>query len=130
LTWQASAGTTGPLRRQQGEKDKKRTMLLAAKRPSGLAPGRNQRHRVTRVNDRSYAVTDPKAYFAAGRAEEIISFSQKCCTMCNTFVKKINKHYAAAGETGFGSGTRPEQSVPRTSYNFTDACACVTLLVQ
>jgi hypothetical protein len=82
-------------------KDKKRTMLPQAKRPSGLAPGRNQRHRVTREYDRSYAVTDPKAYFAAGRAEEIISFSQKCCTLCNIFVKKINKYHAAASETGF-----------------------------
>jgi hypothetical protein len=88
LTWQASAGTTGPLRRQQGEKDKKRTMLLAAKRPSGLAPGRNQRHRVTRVNDRSYAVTDPKAYFAAGRAEEIISLFTKMLHNVQHFCEK------------------------------------------
>jgi hypothetical protein len=35
------------------EQDQKSTMLPQAKRPSGLAPGRNQRHRVTRVIDRS-----------------------------------------------------------------------------
>jgi hypothetical protein len=31
------------------EKDKQRTMLPQANRPPGLAPGRNQRHRVSRV---------------------------------------------------------------------------------
>jgi len=33
------------------EKDQKSTMLPQANRPSGLAPGRNQRHRVSPVNN-------------------------------------------------------------------------------
>ena len=38
---------------------------------------------------------------ASGRAKETRSFSQNTCTLCKCFVKKIKKHHAAAGESGF-----------------------------
>jgi hypothetical protein len=43
------------------EKDKQRTMLPQANRSSGLAPGRNQRHRVTPVLKKSTTRKDKRS---------------------------------------------------------------------
>jgi hypothetical protein len=41
--------------------------------PDGDTPDANT-HRVTHINNRSYAVTDPEKHFASGRAEDSIFF--------------------------------------------------------
>jgi hypothetical protein len=59
------------------EKDKKSTMLPQANRLSSDDTSRLNAHRVTRVNNRSYAVPPPEVDIASGRAEDSIFFHKK-----------------------------------------------------
>jgi hypothetical protein len=65
-------------------------------------------HRVMRVNDRSYAVTDPEGNFASGRAEQDILVSGNVGSQNQHFLKKIIiEYHAAAGEAGVHRVKRP-----------------------
>ncbi len=45
-------------------------------------------HRVSRVTDRTYAITEPKEHYASGRVEDPRSFAQNIYTLCKCFVQK------------------------------------------
>jgi len=49
-------------------------------------------------------VPDPKAGFASGKAEDIVSFSRTFGSESQMFVKKKKQYHAAAGEADFTSG--------------------------
>jgi len=66
----------------------------------GWSTDRNRLHRVTRVNYTCYAVTDLKAYFASGRAEDPIFFYENFSQREKFLVKKNIMYHAAAGESG------------------------------
>jgi hypothetical protein len=56
------------------------------------------RVRAVNVNDTRSAVAISATHVAAGRAEDIVSFSQTCCTSCTMVVGKAQTSHAAAGE--------------------------------
>jgi hypothetical protein len=71
---------------------------------------------------RSYAITPWETGFASGRAEDSRSFSQKCCSQSNIFVKK-NKNVPRCRRR---IGLSPGQTFGLNDHHVT----CVTYAVQ
>jgi hypothetical protein len=78
-------------------------------RPAGGGISYRVNDRVSRVNDRSYAVTDLEAHFASSRAEQTILVPEHVAqgATCSGTRKERNKYHVAAGESGFHRVKRP-----------------------
>jgi len=72
-------------------------------------------HRVTCVIDRTYAVLHLEMYFAFGRAEPTIFFTKMLHNVQHFCEKEQKCTMLPQANRAFGSGSGPEQTVPRTS---------------
>jgi len=69
-------------------------------------------HRITRVIYTSYAVTDPKAYCASGRAEDSMLL-HKTLHEVQRFVQKKKAYHAVAGKSGHSYRHMPDLNARR-----------------